>query len=188
VIGMVARLDAIKDHETLLGAYRLLHRQIPDSELWIIGDGALRGSLEERAIQYGIAASTRFFGNRTDIPELLGQMDVYAFSTTRDEGFGIALIEAMAAGVPVVATDVPACREVLAGGEAGVLVPPADPKSLADAIIDMLQNEVRRSDIVQAAYARVRREYSIEECAGRWEELLFGNVHSSFPFAAKCAY
>jgi glycosyltransferase involved in cell wall biosynthesis len=187
VVGMVARLDAIKDHDTLLSAFRLLRLQIPEAELWIVGDGALRSSLEQRARRYGIGESSRFLGNRTDIPELLGQMDVYAFSTTRDEGFGIALIEAMAAGVPIVATDVPACREVLADGEGGILVPPANPTLLARAIAEVLQDQVRRSNILQAAHVRVRREYSIEECAGRWETLLFGDAGASLSLARKCA-
>ena len=71
---------------------------------------------------------------RRDVPELVGQLDLFVFATTPDEGLGIALIEAMAAGVPVVASDVGACREVLDDGALGLLVPPRDPAALADAI------------------------------------------------------
>ena len=74
-------------------------------------------------------------------------MDVFAFSTSRHEGFGIALIEAMAAGLPVVASDVPACREVLADGAAGVLVPAGDPARLADALCDLLGSEDERAAV-----------------------------------------
>ena len=65
-----------------------------------------------------------FFGSRTDIPNLLANADIFALSTTGEEGFGIVLIEAMAAGLPIIATDVSACREVLDNGNAGILVPP----------------------------------------------------------------
>ena len=66
-----------------------------------------------------------FLGSSLEITKLLGNSDIFAFSTTEDEGFGIALIEAMAAGLPIIASDVPACREVL-DGNAGILVPPEE--------------------------------------------------------------
>lgn len=172
IIGMVARLDAIKDHQTLLYAFSLLHRRLPESNLWIIGDGPLRQTLEAIACDLGISDSVHFLGSRTDVPNLLGQIDTFAFSTTRDEGFGIALIEAMAAGVPIVASDVAACREVLADGEAGLLVPPADPNILAETIILSLTDQRIRQTLTQAALQRVRTQYSIETCAERLETVL----------------
>ncbi|WP_245279948.1 glycosyltransferase [Hyphomicrobium sp. 99] len=178
VIGMVARLDAIKDHRTLLNAFSLVCSQFPDCELWIVGEGALRNTLESHAQSLGISDRTKFLGNRNDIPELLGQMDVYAFSTTRAEGFGIALIEAMAAGVAVVASDVPACREVLGNGEAGMLVPPGDSSKLAQGIAALLRDRDLRENINAAAAIRVRLEYSIEKCAARWEALIFRNAEA----------
>ncbi|CAA2142094.1 GDP-mannose-dependent alpha-(1-2)-phosphatidylinositol mannosyltransferase [Hyphomicrobium sp. ghe19] len=188
VIGMVARLDAIKDHDTLLQAFGLVRSRIPDCRLWIVGDGALRGALEAKAHAYGIADSTKFLGDCADIPELLGQMDVYAFSTTRDEGFGIALVEAMAAGVAVVASDVPACREVLRDGEGGILVPPENAGELARAIVDVLQNTAARENKIAAATARVEREYTIAKCALSWEALLFPNAESGRVPDLQCAY
>ncbi|MBN9246546.1 MAG: GT4 family glycosyltransferase PelF, partial [Hyphomicrobium sp.] len=187
VIGMVARLDLIKDHDTLLQALNLVCLQVPNCELWIVGDGAQRVTLEDLARSLGIADRVKFLGNRSDVPELLGQMDVYAFSTTRAEGFGIALIEAMAAGVAIVASDVPACREVLGNGEAGIIVPPGDVTKLAEAIVELLQNQGLRSNICAAAARRVQREYSIEKCAARWEALLFQNAPPIAPPVHQCA-
>lgn len=175
IIGMVARLDSIKDHTTLLAAFPHVLAAFPSAQLWIIGDGPLRTHLEERTRELGISQATRFFGNRADIPDLLGQMDVFAFSTTRDEGFGIALIEAMAARVAIVASGVPACREVLANGQAGRLVEANNADALADALIDVVAHLDKQSAMIAAATRRAEQNYSIAACARRWEEMLFAS-------------
>ena len=121
---MVARLDQIKDQALLIQAFARCKSTVWD--LVLVGDGPCRGALEELSRSCGLDPSKIFLGKRLDIPEILGSLDLFAFSTTEAEGFGIVLIEAMAAGLPVIASDVPACREVLADGAAGVLVPPGD--------------------------------------------------------------
>lgn len=172
VIGMVARLDAIKDHLTLIRAFAALRPAAPTAALWIVGDGPLRPVLEAEAARLGVAEATRFLGRRTDVPELLGQMDLYAFSTTRDEGFGIALVEAMAAGVPIIATDVPACREVLAGGAAGLLAPPADPMALAERLRRLIDAPGAAARLAEVALHRARTDYAVATCARRWTAVL----------------
>ena len=172
VIGMVARLDPIKDQATLIRAFAALAREVPEAELWLVGDGAEDAALRRLVDVEGLAARVVFWGRRADIPELLGQMDVYAFSTTRDEGFGIAVIEAMAAGLPVVASDVPACREVLAGGDAGILVPARNPAALATALRILLQDPALRAGWSRRATARVHAAYTAERCAADWYRLL----------------
>lgn len=186
VIAMISRLDSIKDHATLLEAFAKIHRELRDAELWIIGDGPLRADLEERTRSLGIELSVRFLGNKSNVASLLGQIDVFAFSTTCDEGFGIVLIEAMAAGVPIVASDVAACREVLAGGEAGMLVRPADPAAMAAALGRVLASRDLRDRLTRQALHRVRSEYSLESCARRWENQLFGKPLPTHLIAA-CA-
>lgn len=173
VIGMVARLDKIKDHDTLLRAFALLSNSEPQTELWIIGDGPLHGALVEHAGRLGISGRTKFLGRRTAIAALLGEIDIFAFSTTRDEGFGIALIEAMAAGVPIVASDIPACKEVLARGRAGLLVPPGNAEALACALAQLLGSDELRTKLSRAAADHVRSEYNIDIFAERWEHILF---------------
>ena len=149
-IGMVARLEAHKDQPTLIRAAGLLGRRGLDCEVWLIGEGSRRRELEALIAGEGVRDRVRLLGMRRDVPELVGQLDLFVFATTPDEGLGIALIEAMAVGVPVVASDVGACREVLDDGALGLLVPPRDPVALADAI-------ERVRDEPEAAAARVER-------------------------------
>lgn len=150
---MVATLERHKDHATLLRAMPAVVREVPDVQLWLVGEGSLRGELERLKESLGLPGGVIFLGSRRDVPSLLGQSDVFVFSTTREEGLGTVLIEALAAGLPVVASDVPACREALDGGRWGTLVAPADPVALAAGVISRLRNR------------------SVEEDAGRREYL-----------------
>ena len=140
VIGMVARLNEIKDQKTLIQAMALVLTKYPNAELWLIGDGEQRENLTKITDDLKLNDSVKFLGNRCDIPELLGQMDVFAFSTTEAEGFGIALVEALAAGIPVVASDVGPCAEVLQQGKWGQLVKPHNPDDLGTNILEVLSN------------------------------------------------
>ena len=132
---MVATLEGHKDHATLIRAMALVIRELPAARLWIVGDGSLRARLAALSLAEGVGGAIHFLGSRSDVASLLGQCDVFVFSTTRAEGLGTVLIEAMAAGLPVVASAVPACVEALGGGKWGTLVPPADPGALAAAMI-----------------------------------------------------
>ena len=172
VVGMVARLDPIKDQATLIRAFAEIAQVHPRAELWLIGDGERAWQLCDLAAAQGVADRVVFWGPRSDVPELLGQMDVFAFSTTRDEGFGIALIEAMAAGLPVVASDVPACREVLEDGAAGVLVPAGDHARLAQAIGPLLSSERQRAALGGQALQRATSRYDARICARTWYDVL----------------
>ncbi len=188
VIGMVARLDGIKDQATLIRGFAQLvrlDRQRP-FELWLVGDGPLRPALEALAQREGVADCVRFLGFRRDIPELLGQMDVHVFSTTRDEGFGIALVEAMAAGLPVVASAVPACREVLMDGEAGILVAAGNAEALSEALSSLVGARETRRHWARAAQEAARRHYDIRHCAERWRALLAGPDTGLKPHPVGC--
>jgi glycosyltransferase involved in cell wall biosynthesis len=172
VIGMVARLNTIKDQATLIRAYGQLRQSYPQIELWLVGDGDERNRLENLCEHLGLSNLVKFLGRRSEIPELLGQMDIYAFSTTEDEGFGIALVEAMAASLPIVASDVAACREVLDDGDAGILVPPQDVDAMVKALEALIVSPHKREQWGQQAQARVLKHYSIQTCARRWYDLL----------------
>jgi glycosyltransferase involved in cell wall biosynthesis len=169
---MVARLEAHKDQPTLVRAADRLRRRGPDCEVWLIGEGSRRRELETLIGAQNVPDRVRLLGMRRDVPELVGQLDLFVFATTPDEGLGSALVEAMAAGVPVVASDVGACREVLDDGALGLLVPPGDPVALADAI-----ERVRDEPAAAAARAeRARRKafevFDAERMAAAYAEVL----------------
>ncbi len=139
---MVATLERHKDHVTLLEAVSHIRKQIPTFRLRVVGDGSMRAELEAITKKLELEKAVEFLGARRDVPELLGLSDVFIFSTTKQEGLGSVLLEALAAGLRVVASDVPACREVLAGGIYGTLVPPRDPIALAAAVVRVLQEPI----------------------------------------------
>lgn len=170
IIGMVARLEALKDHDALILAMHHLSSMsgLPQHELWLIGDGPRFGLLTQLVEKLSLRDKVKFLGSRTDVPDLLGRMDIYVFSTTPLEGFGIAIIEAMAAHLPVIASDVPACREVLGGGDAGMLVGEGDGVSLALALRRLLQSENERIYLGTKAYERAKTNYDISQCAKAW--------------------
>jgi glycosyltransferase involved in cell wall biosynthesis len=171
---MVATLEAHKDHVTLLRAVPRILEAFPDFRLLLVGAGSLREQIERQVVDAGLAASVELMGMRSDVPELLGRSDLFVFSTTPQEGLGSVLLEAMAAGLPIVATDVPACRELLAGGRWGMLVPPGEPSALAAAVVAGLRGGATDGAAAYAAWfspERMLNEYlSIAPAGGVRQE------------------
>jgi glycosyltransferase involved in cell wall biosynthesis len=158
----VARFDPAKDHPTLLRAMR----KVPNADLVLVGDGDLRPQMERVAHELGIGQRVHFLGRRPDIPQLLKMADLYVHASNY-EGFGIAAVEAMAAGLPVVASDVPGLAEIVRG--AGLLVPPGDDEALAKAINDVLQSSILREQLAAASQKRAA-DFSIERTADAFIE------------------
>ncbi|HYZ78543.1 MAG TPA: glycosyltransferase [Gaiellaceae bacterium] len=153
LVGNVARLAPQKDHRTLVEAARL----VPEAEFVVVGDGELREELERLA--EGLRVT--FLGARDDVPELLASFDVFAFPSLF-EGLCLAVIEAQAAGVPVVATPVGGIRETVVDGETGLLVPTRDPPALAAAIRRLLEDRPAAEAMAIEARRRVRERFSTE--------------------------
>ncbi|MGO4685550.1 glycosyltransferase [Hyphomicrobium sp. 2TAF46] len=171
-IGMVARLEKHKDQATLIRAAKVLKERGRNIHVEIVGDGSRRGMLEQMIVAEGLSGTVSLLGMRRDVPVIIAGLDLFAFSTTPDEGFGLALVEAMIARVPIVASDVGACREVLSGGTLGMLVPPADPIALADAI-DLVRADPQAASVrASRARAKALREYSGEAMAREYSNLL----------------
>jgi glycosyltransferase involved in cell wall biosynthesis len=166
---MVGRLDPIKDQATLIWAFAAARQ--PGWELKLVGYGPNLACLEAFAVDLGLDPVEIFLGCRSDIPELLGQADVFAFSTTAAEGFGIVLIEAMAAGLPIVASDVPACREVLMDGVAGDLLQAGDGSSWTHRLQQLMTHPEERSALAERSIAHAAH-YDSGHCAERWYHLL----------------
>lgn len=175
---MVARLDPIKDQATLLRAFAAV--QQPGWQLQLVGEGPDRSRLEALAAELGLDPARVFLGRRNDIPELLGQADLFAFSTTPAEGFGIVLIEAMAAGLPVIASDVPACREVLQGGAAGKLLPPGNAAAWAERLAELMGSTEALQALAMRAQAHAA-SYDIRHTAEQWYQLLSSRSTRALP-------
>jgi len=169
VIGSVGCLAARKDYGTLLEALATLERSGRRFHAALVGDGPEREALEQRARELGVSARTTFLGERADVERLLPAMDVFVLSS-REEGIPNALLEAMAAGRPSVATAVGGTPEVLEDGVTGWLVPPADPAALAAALEQTLADpdEARRRG--EAARRATEEKMSIDAMVRRHEE------------------
>jgi glycosyltransferase involved in cell wall biosynthesis len=141
VVTAVGRLVPQKAHGRLLDAAAIVRDRVPDVLFLIVGDGPLRGELEKRSRDAGLEETVRFTGVRQDAPAIAGRSDLVVFSSDW-EGLSLAALEAMAAGVPVVSTDVAGTAEALATG-AGLAVP-RDPGALAGGIVELLEDPDRR--------------------------------------------
>ena len=159
LVGNVARLAPQKDHATLLDAFARVREVRPDARLALVGDGESRAELEARAERLGIAHNVLFTGARDDVPDVLASFDVFAFPSLF-EGLCLAVIEAQAAGVPVVATPVGGIRETVVDGETGLLVPTRDPQALAAAILRLLDDRELSARLAAEAQRRVRDRFS----------------------------
>jgi glycosyltransferase involved in cell wall biosynthesis len=136
---MVATLEGHKDHATLIRAAQILQDRGTGIEILLVGEGTLRPSLERLADELGVGNTVTFLGARSDVPELLGRSDVFVLSTTPEEGRPGVILEALAAGLPIIASDVEPLREVLEDGRWGILVPAGDPQALASELFAATQ-------------------------------------------------
>ena len=174
VVGMVGRLTEQKGHVYLLDAFARLRARHPGAWLVLVGDGELRAPLEKQAAELGIADRVRFTGYRADGAALMREMDVVVAPSIW-EGFGLVLLEGMAAARPIVASRVSAIPEIVLDGETGTLVPPRDPAALADAIGALLADPARAASYGAAGRARLAACFTVEkmvrETAGVYRSL-----------------
>jgi glycosyltransferase involved in cell wall biosynthesis len=171
IVGNVARLAEQKGHRTLLDAAALVHARRPGVRFAIAGDGELRQELEQQAKELGDHVA--MLGNRSDVPDLLASFAVFAFPS-RFEGLCVAVIEAQAAGVPVVATAVGGIRETVVDGETGFLVPVGDAEALAERILHVLEHPDEARRVADEARRRVQafsEERMVAETLALYERL-----------------
>jgi len=171
VVGIVARLSAQKAHQVLFQAVAACSAAVRQLRLVVIGGGEREAELRELAEELGIAGRTSFLGIRRDVPALLPGFDVACLSSVH-EGVPITLIEAMAAAVPIVATDCGSIRDIVGEGEQGYVVPVGDVKQFADRLTTLATDESLRTQLGKNGRARVEREFQIEQTAKAYEQLL----------------
>jgi glycosyltransferase involved in cell wall biosynthesis len=167
VVGTIGALTREKGHQYLLRAALKVIRIYPEAIFLLVGDGIERPGLEKTASSLGIKDSVIFAGMRKDVPEILSILNVFVLPSL-SEGLPMALLEAQAAQIPVVATSVGAIPDVLENGATGMLIPPKDPQAIAEAIIMILSDKKLASGIAQKGFERVRDNFSSEKMASKY--------------------
>jgi glycosyltransferase involved in cell wall biosynthesis len=163
VVGNVAHLRSQKGHDTWLETARAVISEVPNTTFVVVGrekETGYQDMLERRTAELGISEKVLFTGFKPDPYPFLAAFDVFLMAS-EFEGFPIALVEAMALGRPVVATDVGGVAEALGSEGSGLLAPPGDVQSLATHVVDLLEDGARRRELGARAQARARTEFSI---------------------------
>jgi sugar transferase (PEP-CTERM/EpsH1 system associated) len=170
LVGAAGRLHRQKGFADLITALAQVRERFPAVRLLLVGDGELRGDLEAHAQALGLSEVVVFAGLRTDIPEILAGLDLFALPSLW-EGLPNVVLEAMAAGLPVAATAVGGTPEIVVDGVTGILVPPQDPEVLAQAITRLLGDPGLRHRMGQAGQERVAQRFTVERMVEQTERL-----------------
>lgn len=181
IVGIVAALRPEKDHELFLDAAALVRAARPDARFLIVGDGPMRERLEGLVEPAGLGSAVVFTGSRSDIPQVLRSLDVFVLCSYSIECFPMALLEAMAGGVPAVCTDVGGVGELLDDGVTGHLVPPHEPLALASAITSILDDPGGRAAMAAAARRRVTDHFTLDGAVARTQRQLTDLVSGQRP-------
>src|ERR1700687_1563750 len=180
----VARFAPQKNHALLLKALAQGPASDPKAHLVLVGEGALREQLEQQAKNLGLAGQAHFLGLRTDIPDVLGAMDVFVL-TSDYEGTPLSVMEAMASGLPVVCTAAGGVPDLFEAGKEGFLVQPGDVKDLSDALELLLRDSDVRKSLGMAAARRARKNYDVPRMVQAYEELYENLVDHSRRLSAE---
>jgi lipopolysaccharide heptosyltransferase II len=166
-IGIIGRITPLKGHLHFIKAAAKVARLFPRIKIWIVGDAPASKELYKDQVQVlvrrlGLWHCTEFLGTQRDIPSVLASLDLVVLATTTHEAFGRVIIEAQAAGVPVVATQVGGVVDIIEDGKNGLLVPPEDPQAMSEAILKIIRDPQLARSLSEAARKKVEEKFNIE--------------------------
>jgi len=170
VVAVVANLWPVKDHRTLVEAAALVRRRIPDVRFALVGDGPERGYLERRIGELGLGDAVRLLGTRYDVPAILARAAAFCLPS-RAEGLSNAIMEAMAAGLPVVATDAGGNAELVQHGGTGFVVPVGDAGGMAGRLVELLSDRGLARGMGHRGRAAAERELSLDRKQAAYGDL-----------------
>jgi len=174
VFGTVARFGLYKGHSFLISAFERVKKQVPLAHLILVGDGPLKEKIQQQVAKAGLDESVHFLGQRDDIPKLLRAIDVFVLPSIGSEGMPLVILEAMAAGVPCIASLLSGIPEVInsGNGDVGFLVPPGDSTVLAQAMISAANTpKDKLEELTKKAQNRVRHFYSHDVVVKKLENI-----------------
>jgi L-malate glycosyltransferase len=178
IVGNIAALVPHKGQRFLVDAAAIVIRERPETRFLILGEGELRPALEQQIKHLHLSQHVVLAGFRTDVLAVLKGLDVFVMSSVT-EGLGTSLLDAMAAGRPIVATRTGGIPEVVVHGETGLLAPPRDGRALAEAILQMLKDAPGRQRVAEAGFARVRERFSVERMVAQTLDVYAGVAGTS---------
>lgn len=176
VVGVGVRLAKQKGIHQLIYAMSEVVKEIPQAVLVIAGTGEEQENLQQLAIELKLQNCVIFIGARTDIPVVLKAFDVYALPSYW-EGLPMVILESMASGCPIIATDVGGVSNAITNGVNGILIKPRSPVEIKDAIIDLYKNETKRQLFVENGREIFRKNFSARGMTQRYEELYIESMH-----------
>jgi len=161
-IGMVARLDPIKDHATVLKAFEIVSKQLQNVSLHLVGDGILRNNLEQQVATMHLSSRVVFHGDVSNVYDYLNEWDVFVYATTPSEGLGSVVAEAMANGLPCILSDLPMLRELAPEKELALFFEAGNATALAEQLLHLLPNHSARTSMGVAAYNHAQQYFGVE--------------------------
>jgi len=164
LVGIVAQLEDHKGHRDLIAAAKILKEHAPRIRVIIVGEGSLRMELDRQAHDLHVDDVVYFLGFREDVPRILASLDLFVLSS-RMEGLGTSIMDAMASRLPVVATQAGGIPELVIHRETGLLVPPQDPPALANAILKLFLDRALAARLAQRGFEVVHEKFSAEAMA-----------------------
>ena len=170
----IGRFTKAKDYPNLLSAFSVLkslleNERLDVPNLLLVGDGELKDQIEEEAKERKLSENVKFLGVRNDIPDLLKKSDIYVMASEW-EGLSISLIEALASGIPIVATDAGSNSEIVENNVSGLIVPIKDPETLAKSLYNLIIDDQMRKKFSKEATIKAQ-QFTIEECAKKHIEM-----------------
>lgn len=176
LVTTICRLYRPRDFDTLLSGFAMVQAESPNVHLLIVGDGPYRQSIESLIGRLSLVPYVTLVGFRRDIPQILAVSDIFVLSTASWEGLPLTILEAMSSGLPVVASDVGGIREEIAHQQTGIVVPPKNPGTLSQALIDLLANDQEAKAMGKRGRERVYELFTLErmgrETTQVYEDLL----------------
>jgi glycosyltransferase involved in cell wall biosynthesis len=173
---VVANLRPEKRHDVLIDAAPTVLRQFPDARFHIVGDGPERRRLEALVVERGVAHAFVFVGHESNVSQRLVDADIFVLPS-ESEGFPNAVLEAMAAGMPIVGSDLPAMRELIDEGKTGLLIRAGEPRPLADALCRLMSDSGFGARLGEAARAVARGRYSFDRMVASFEQLYLNELN-----------
>ncbi|MCX5702681.1 MAG: lipopolysaccharide heptosyltransferase II [Candidatus Omnitrophica bacterium] len=166
-VGIIGRLTPIKGHLYFIKAMAKVARVVPHLKIWIVGDSppskdSYKEQVKVLVKRLGLWHCTEFLGVQRDIPAILNHLDLLVLATTTQEAFGRVIIEAQAAGVPVIATKVGGVVDIIDDEKTGLLIPPKDYTSMSQAVIRIFKDKELARNFAEAAYKKIKENYNIE--------------------------